>query len=147
MKYIRVFTLLYPETYSEPCQTFAKELFAETAPVIIQKPGSAINRSSLCRCSSKSVFLRPASLLKSDSNTGEICEIFKNTFFREHLRWLHLNNIKVTLKYYMMEQLNRKRRLRNVFMIKKYEYWSTFRKLHLPNALRKHKIWKVIKSK
>ena len=24
--------------------------------------------------------------LKEDSNTGEICEIFKNTYFEEHLR-------------------------------------------------------------
>ena len=32
--------------------------------------------------------LRPATLLKRDSNTlpCEICEIFKNTYFEEHLR-------------------------------------------------------------
>ena len=33
--------------------------------------------------------LRPATLLKRDSNTGascQYCEIFKNTYFEEHLR-------------------------------------------------------------
>ena len=30
--------------------------------------------------------LRPATLLKRDSNTGEICEIFKNTYFEDHLQ-------------------------------------------------------------
>ena len=48
----------------------------------------------LCR----SIFLiklqvwRPATLLKRDSTqvfSCEYCEIFKNTFFTEHLQWLH----------------------------------------------------------
>ena len=30
--------------------------------------------------------LRPVTLLKRDSNTGLICEIFNNTYFKEHLR-------------------------------------------------------------
>ena len=37
--------------------------------------------------------LKPATLLKTDSNTGisyDICELLKNTFFTEHLRWLLL---------------------------------------------------------
>ena len=29
---------------------------------------------------------KPAALLKRDSNIGEICEIFKNTYFEEHPR-------------------------------------------------------------
>ena len=33
---------------------------------------------------------RPATLLKRDSNTGEICSTFKNTFFTEHFQWLFL---------------------------------------------------------
>ena len=36
---------------------------------------------------------RPATFLKRDSNTGVscgYCEIFKNSFFRENLRWLLL---------------------------------------------------------
>ena len=39
---------------------------------------------------------RPATLLKSDSNTGffcECCKIFKNSFFVEHLRWLVLQSL------------------------------------------------------
>ena len=41
--------------------------------------------------------LRPATLLKRDSNTGpfyEICEIFKNTFLAGKLQWLLLNHPK-----------------------------------------------------
>ena len=61
---------------------------------------SPINSEAVVRrCSSKQVFLKTSRiflktsliLLKRDSSTGvfcEICEIFKNTFFTEHLRWL-----------------------------------------------------------
>ena len=34
----------------------------------------------------KSQALRPATLLKSESNAGLSCEIFKNTYFEEHMR-------------------------------------------------------------
>ena len=63
-------------------------------------------RADVRKCSSKYVLLkiskylqestsalRPATLLKRDSNTGmlcEYCEIFKKPFFVEHLRWLLL---------------------------------------------------------
>ena len=33
----------------------------------------------------KSGALRPATLLKRDSNKGEICEVLKNTYFEKHL--------------------------------------------------------------
>ena len=40
--------------------------------------------------SCRSSRLRPATLLKKRLFSCELCEIFKNTFFIEHLRWLLL---------------------------------------------------------
>ena len=49
----------------------------------------------------KSRAFRPATLLKKDSDTGafcEICEIFNNTYFEEHLRTTGLLKAWITLE-------------------------------------------------
>ena len=57
---------------------------------------------------------RPATLLKRDSNTAffrEFCEIFKNTFFTEPLRWLLLISLEHKSKndkIYLHKYIHRK---------------------------------------
>ena len=61
------------------------------------------------KCSIKKVFLKiwqnsqSSNFIKKETPTsvisGEFCEIFKNTFFIEHLRWLPLSKLCSNRKY------------------------------------------------